>query len=178
MANDGLLRAIVQAIRRYEKGEASLADTQAAIEANASALEGVSADLRAELREVDADLEHIQHAMPLDEQRSAALVRLGELSRHLASAGAPGVRAEVPEGGAMTRVTYDPRVDAAYVYLDEEIGLGEVERTVPCVPIEGGGEISLDFDRAGRLVGIEVLSASSILPWRLIEGPTSSGSGS
>jgi uncharacterized protein YuzE len=129
------------------------------------------------LREVDADLEHIQHAMPLEEHRPAALVRLGELSRHLAAAGASGVRAEVPEGGAMTRVTYDPRVDAAYIYLAEEIGAGEVERTVPCAPIEGGGEINLDFDRTGRLVGIEVLSASSILPWRLFEGPESSGFG-
>jgi len=76
MANDDLLRAMVQTIRRYEKGELSLADTQAAIEANASALEGVSADLRAELREIDEDLEHIQHAMPLDEQPSAAVVRV------------------------------------------------------------------------------------------------------
>jgi uncharacterized protein YuzE len=176
MANDDLLRAMAQTIRRYEKGESSLADTQAAIEANASALEGVSADLHAELREVDADLEYIQHAMPLDEQRSAALVRLGELSWHLVAAGAPGVRA-VPEGGAVARVTYDPRVDAAYVYLAEEIGAGEVDRTVPCVSIGGEGEVNLDFDRAGRLVGIEVLSASSILPWRLIDNPASPDSG-
>jgi len=34
----------------------------------------------------------------------------------------------------------------------------------PCDPVEVGGMINLDFDENGRLVGVEVLAASSKLP--------------
>lgn len=91
MANEHLFHAIVWAIQMYEKDGLSLAGIQASIEMNASALEGVSAAMLAEFLEVAADLEYIQYAMLLEEQRSAALVRLGELSRHLRAAGVPGV---------------------------------------------------------------------------------------
>jgi len=39
-----------------------------------------------------------------------------------------------------------------------------VDRTVPVDTLEAGAEINLDFDGAGRLVGIEVLGASNHLP--------------
>ena len=61
------------------------------------------------------------------------------------------------------RVTYDKTVDAAYIYLADSIGAGEVAHTEP-----GGFEhahgVNLDFDTAGRLLGIEVLDASERLP--------------
>jgi uncharacterized protein YuzE len=62
------------------------------------------------------------------------------------------------------KVSYDRKVDAAYIYFKEDIGAGGVAKTYPCDPTEVGGEINLDFDKEGRLVGIEVLDASKKLP--------------
>jgi uncharacterized protein YuzE len=67
------------------------------------------------------------------------------------------------------RVEYDRSVDAAYVLL-QEIAAGQVARTYSCDPHEAGAEINLDFDSAGRLVGIEVLGASRHLPPALLQG--------
>jgi uncharacterized protein YuzE len=60
--------------------------------------------------------------------------------------------------------TYDPEADAAYIQLVDEIAPGGVARTVGCDPAEVGGMINLDFDSQGRLLGIEVLDASELLP--------------
>jgi uncharacterized protein YuzE len=65
-------------------------------------------------------------------------------------------------------VTYDASVDAAYLQLVEEIQLGGVARTYSCDPAEVGGMINLDFDVAGRLVGVEVMDASSLLPAEML----------
>ena len=62
------------------------------------------------------------------------------------------------------RITYDPQVDAAYIYLVDEIRPGGVARTYLCDPREVDGQINLDFDPEGRLLGIEVLDASRKLP--------------
>jgi uncharacterized protein YuzE len=64
-------------------------------------------------------------------------------------------------------VTYDPEVDAAYVYLrDPEVRKG----TVTSLPVEGApGMIVLDFDTDGCLFGVEVLDASKLLPPELLE---------
>lgn len=62
------------------------------------------------------------------------------------------------------RVTYDAIVDAAYIYVDKEIEAGGVAKTYPCDPLEVNGQIHLDFDHGGRLIGIEVLEASRLLP--------------
>lgn len=59
---------------------------------------------------------------------------------------------------------YDADADAAYIQLAHEIGAGGVAKTYPCDPLEVGGMINLDFDAAGRLVGVEVLDASKMLP--------------
>jgi len=62
------------------------------------------------------------------------------------------------------KVTYDRSVDAAYIYLtdtDEYV----VTRTIEAVP----EQINLDFDRAGRFLGIEVLDAKHILSSHIIE---------
>lgn len=56
--------------------------------------------------------------------------------------------------------TYDPAVDAAYLYRSDEIRDGEVAKTVPLDPHAVDAEINLDFDRDRRLIGIEVLGAS------------------
>ncbi|WP_433270827.1 DUF2283 domain-containing protein [Actinosynnema sp. CS-041913] len=70
---------------------------------------------------------------------------------------------------ADVRVTYDQKADAAYVYLVGTQVRPKVARMYPCDPVEVGGMINLDFDEEGRLVGIEVLAASSKLPRHLLD---------
>lgn len=72
------------------------------------------------------------------------------------------------------RITYDPTADAAYVYL-VEIPAGGVAQTVPLDPREVDGQINLDIDADGRLLGIEVLDASRLLPSAVLEGATWEG---
>jgi uncharacterized protein YuzE len=72
--------------------------------------------------------------------------------------------------------TYDPSAGIAYIYLRpsgrED---GRVGATVPLDALEETwqvlalGSINLDFDPDGTLVGIEVLSAASVLPVELLE---------
>ena len=67
------------------------------------------------------------------------------------------------------RITYDQEADAAYIYL-VPISPGGVARTYTCDPNEVKGMINLDFDRDGRLLGIEVLDASRSLPGAVLDG--------
>jgi uncharacterized protein YuzE len=70
--------------------------------------------------------------------------------------------------GVGMHITYDATVDAAYISLVEFIPAGGVAKTYPCDPREVRGQINLDFDSDGRLVGIEVLDASKKLPAALL----------
>jgi uncharacterized protein YuzE len=65
-------------------------------------------------------------------------------------------------------VRYDAESDAAYLQLLPETSGAKVAQTYPCDPSEVGGIINLDFDADGRLVGIEVLDASRLLPAHLL----------
>lgn len=69
------------------------------------------------------------------------------------------------------RITYDPDADAAYLYLSDEIPAGGVARTVPVEALAAEMMVNLDFDASNRLVGIEVMDASRVLPADLL-GPT------
>ncbi len=53
---------------------------------------------------------------------------------------------------------YDKEVDAAYIYLVHPIREGQAKSTV-----ELKENIILDFDREGKLVGVEILNASKVL---------------
>ncbi|MFJ3792547.1 DUF2283 domain-containing protein [Kitasatospora sp. NPDC090091] len=65
------------------------------------------------------------------------------------------------------RISYDPDVDAAMIYLMDSVKSGEaVEQVVVDVP--GPGELVLDFDSSGRILAIEVIGASRLLPERLV----------
>jgi len=66
------------------------------------------------------------------------------------------------------KVTYDKSVDAAYIYFTDNYEPGEVKKTYPCDPTEVKGMINLDFDKDGRLIGIEVMDASKKLPPELL----------
>lgn len=67
------------------------------------------------------------------------------------------------------RVTYDKQANAAYIYIASEILPGSIQETYTCNPVEVGGEINLDFDNQGKLVGIEILNADKKLPMEVLE---------
>lgn len=56
------------------------------------------------------------------------------------------------------KIEIDSDIDAAYVYMGNEIVNGDVAKT-----IEVNSDIILDFDINGKLLGIEVLNASKNL---------------
>lgn len=57
------------------------------------------------------------------------------------------------EAQAMIDMTYDPEADAAYITL----GRGKVDAS------EDAGPFTYDVDAEGRIIGIEILSASKVL---------------
>jgi uncharacterized protein YuzE len=74
------------------------------------------------------------------------------------------------------RVTYDPEVDAAYVYLTDE-HLMPGRDSVPCDPPEGEQAfVVLDW-RDGKIVGLEVLDASARLHADLLAQAVRPGEG-
>lgn len=62
------------------------------------------------------------------------------------------------------RISFDDEADAAYVSIVEPIGQGEActQVWVKSKRIRGG-DIILDLDRDGRLLGVEVLGATVLL---------------
>jgi uncharacterized protein YuzE len=70
---------------------------------------------------------------------------------------------------AEVRVTYDKSVNAMYVYFTEPQARVNSARMYPCDPVDVDGMINLDFDEQGRLIGMEVLAASSKLPDYLLK---------
>ena len=56
------------------------------------------------------------------------------------------------------RLEYDREVDAAYIYLQLPIKDGEAKKT-----IQLNDNIVLDFDENDKLIGVEVLNASTVL---------------
>lgn len=64
----------------------------------------------------------------------------------------------------MGDLRHDPEVDAAYVTIGAPIRAGEAVRQVPVpLPDDLPGELILDFDRDGHLLGVEILGASALL---------------
>jgi uncharacterized protein YuzE len=66
-------------------------------------------------------------------------------------------------------IKYDRAVDAAYIAL-VPIKPGGVRNTYACDVEEVGDSIILDFDGDGRLIGIEILNATALLPHALLFG--------
>jgi len=67
----------------------------------------------------------------------------------------------------MTDTTYDPEADAVYIY----IGTGKIDHT------EEAGPFIYDVDIEGRVIGIEILTASKILApgdWQKARRPATS----
>jgi len=64
----------------------------------------------------------------------------------------------------MIDMTYDPEADAVYIY----VGRGDIDRQA------GADPLFYDLDVEGRIVGIEILSASKVLApgdWRNARRP-------
>lgn len=68
------------------------------------------------------------------------------------------------------RLTYDPEVDAAYLYLVASIEDGEVDRTISSKLELDRSFISFDVNAEGKILGIEILGASRVLPLAVIQG--------
>lgn len=69
------------------------------------------------------------------------------------------------------RITHDSESDDAYVSLvgrDLRDGEAVTQSDIIATP-SGEGSVILDFDADGRLLGIEVLSASTVLPVGLLD---------
>jgi len=60
------------------------------------------------------------------------------------------------------RMTFDSAADAAYLAVEPDIRGGSAMENV-VVEREGRGDIVLDFDAEGRLLGVEVIGASALL---------------
>ena len=68
------------------------------------------------------------------------------------------------------QVTYDPEADAAYITLvNHELRDGEAVYQSDMINTPGErGTLIADFDADGRLLGVEVLAASTVLPAELM----------
>jgi len=65
------------------------------------------------------------------------------------------------------KIKYDKKIDAAYIYLNNK--KTKVNSTYCCDPSEINGEINLDFDSDGKLIGIEIQDASKKLNIELLK---------
>jgi uncharacterized protein YuzE len=61
------------------------------------------------------------------------------------------------------KLEYDKDVDAAYIYLVDDLNDGQVTKT-----IELNENIILDFDNKGKLLGMEILNASKVLNEKML----------
>lgn len=71
-------------------------------------------------------------------------------------------------------VHYDKEADAAYIYFSADVPATSqsIRDSIPLTLPHGKGNITLDFNKDGNLVGMEVLDASLILPEEVISSAT------
>ena len=73
------------------------------------------------------------------------------------------------------RITYDPEADAAYIYLTGE-PLTPGRDSVACELPDGTGDLTVIMDwKDGKIAGMEVLTASSVLHADLLAQAQPSG---
>lgn len=69
------------------------------------------------------------------------------------------------------KLTYDPEADAAYLQVVENINPGEATHQIQVPERENvPGQFILDFNSDGKLLGLEILFASSVLPPDMTRG--------
>lgn len=64
--------------------------------------------------------------------------------------------------------TYDPDANAVYIDVGSGPTPGSSVRQLPMALPDGRGELIVDLDEAGRILGIEVLGARACLPAGLL----------
>jgi len=64
------------------------------------------------------------------------------------------------------KISYDKEANAAYIYINDENQkvYKKVYKTYRCDPMLVNGIINLDFDKNGKLLGIEIMDADKKLP--------------
>ncbi|MGV0434773.1 DUF2283 domain-containing protein [Corynebacterium ureicelerivorans] len=68
---------------------------------------------------------------------------------------------------------YDPEADAAYLAITQSGAVAE--KQISAITTEGmEGEIEIDVDENGKVIGIEFVNASLILPADFLPFPTGS----
>lgn len=66
-------------------------------------------------------------------------------------------------------VSFDAEANATYIRLADEPSSGwRHERTVPVLVDESNGMVNIDIDDDGRIVGIEILPARSLLSDKIL----------
>jgi uncharacterized protein YuzE len=60
------------------------------------------------------------------------------------------------------RMTYDSDADAAYLAVEDDVAAGSAVENV-VVERPGRGDIVLDFDADGCLLGVEIIGAAGLL---------------
>ncbi len=68
------------------------------------------------------------------------------------------------------KVRYNKKIDVAYIELEVQRKDSDVALTYTCDAQQIHSLINLEFDVSGKLLGLEVLDASSVLPSELIKG--------
>jgi uncharacterized protein YuzE len=66
------------------------------------------------------------------------------------------------------RISYDADADAVYIHLGRETGAARRTTTQAATPDGVGGFVALDWED-GRIIGIEILDASSRLSQDLLD---------
>ena len=64
----------------------------------------------------------------------------------------------------LLRMTYDPGADAAYIYITDPIGRGEAVQGAVLDHFFDSASVNVDLDNDNRLLGIELLGVSRLLP--------------
>jgi len=62
------------------------------------------------------------------------------------------------------KVTFDKSVNAVYIYTVATIPPGRVGKTVSVDLENTSGQLNIDMDDTGKILGIEILGASNLLP--------------
>jgi uncharacterized protein YuzE len=69
-----------------------------------------------------------------------------------------------------TERSFDEEANAAYIQLADEPRLGSRHgKTVPILVDENNGMVNIDFDVDGRLMGIDILPARSLLSDKILK---------
>lgn len=96
MGNADLVRHILEACEEYRRNELSVAQLQATVETNGTALEGVEKEMYARLHAFSNELERIQFACLQEKQYSETCAVIGQLRKSLETL-RPPVAESLPE---------------------------------------------------------------------------------